>query len=90
MKETKTANTSRPRRGPLVTFIRMHYGTSRAMADELGVTPQTVSNWLRSTPLQMLKHMRPITDSRNLKPVDVTRAVLGQLKHIQQHESRQN
>jgi hypothetical protein len=55
------------------------------MADELGVTPQTVSNWLRTNPLQVLKHMRPITDSRDLKPVDVTTAVLGQLKHIQRH-----
>ena len=67
-----------------MTFIRLNYGTSRALADELGVTPQTVSNWLRSTPLQMLKHMKPITASRDVKPVDVTKAVLGQLHHIQE------
>lgn len=87
MTENKPTNTRRARRGPLVTFIRQHYGTSRAMADDLGVTPQTVSNWLRTNPLQILKHSKAIERSRELRANVITKAALGHLKHLE-HEGR--
>jgi hypothetical protein len=68
--------------GPLVRWIRQHYGNSRSLADALGVTPQTVSNWCTTTPLQVLKHLDTVRRDRGADPQQLTKAALGQLKHI--------
>jgi transcriptional regulator with XRE-family HTH domain len=85
MTATKT-KTRKARTGPLVTFIRTHYGTSRAMAEELGVTPQTVSNWLRTNPLQILKHCKAIEQGRELRASVIVKAALGHAEHLQRNE----
>jgi len=87
MTATKT-KTRQARTGPLVTFIRTHYGTSRAMADELGVTPQTVSNWLRTNPLQILKHCKAIQASRQLRASVIVKAAMAHRQHLESHERK--
>ena len=72
--------------GPLLIFIRKHYKTHRALAKSLGVAPQTISNWLHSTPLQMLKHTDAIRKTTGADVVDLTTACLGQLRHIERKE----
>jgi hypothetical protein len=60
------------------------YGES--VAKSLGVAPQTISNWLHSTPLQMLKHTDAIRKGTGVDVVDLTTACLGQLRHIERRE----
>lgn len=74
------------KRGPLVIFIRKHYGTHRKLAAELNVAPQTISNWLHQTPLLMLKHADTIKRGTGCSVVDLTTACLGQLRHIERIE----
>lgn len=74
------------KRGPLLIFIRKHYRTHRALAESLNVSPQTISNWLHSTPLQMLKHTETIRKGTGVDVVDLTTACLGQLRHIKRIE----
>ena len=74
------------RRGPLFIFIKKHFKTHRALANDLGVAPQTITNWLHSTPLQMLKHTDAIRKSADVTVVELTTACLGQLRHIERKE----
>lgn len=80
----------RPKIGPLARFIRKHYGSNRALAQALDVTPQTVSNYLTRDPLQVLKHLDRMSADLELPAGRITRAALGQQKYIQQnHEGNQ-
>lgn len=46
-------------------FIKKHYGTQKQCAEELGVTEQTVGNWLRRNPRGILKHAKQIVEQKN-------------------------
>jgi predicted transcriptional regulator len=46
-------------------FIKKHYGSQKKCAQELGVTEQTVGNWLRRNPRGILKHARQIVEDKN-------------------------
>ena len=46
-------------------FIKKHYGTQKECAAQLGVTQQTVTNWVRSNPRGILKHAKKIVDEKN-------------------------
>ena len=52
-------------------FIRKHYGTQKQCAQELGVTSNTVSNWLHKNPSGMLKHMRKIVQDKDTTPTEL-------------------
>ena len=52
-------------------YIRKHYGTQKQCAHELGVTSNTVSNWLHKNPSGMLKHMRKIVQDKNTTPTEL-------------------
>ena len=41
-------------------FIKKHYGSNIKMADDLGISNQTVTNWLKSNPRGMLKYLPEI------------------------------
>jgi DNA-binding XRE family transcriptional regulator len=45
----------------LKAMITLCYGSQRAMAEELGVTPQTVTNWMKHDPTPMLRHSAAIS-----------------------------
>ena len=46
-------------------FIKKHYGTNKKCAEELGVTPATVTNWIRRNPRGILKHAAEIVATKN-------------------------
>jgi transcriptional regulator with XRE-family HTH domain len=37
-------------------YIKKHFGSQKQCAEELGVTEQTVSNWMKRNPRGILKH----------------------------------
>lgn len=76
----------RPKVGPLARFIRKHYGSNRALAQALDVTPQTVSNYLTRDPLQVLKHLDRMSKDLDMPAGRIMRATLGQVKHIENNE----
>jgi len=41
-------------------FIKKHYGSNVKLADDLGISNQTVTNWLKSNPRGMLKYLPEI------------------------------
>ena len=41
-------------------FIKKHYGSNIKLADDLGISNQTVTNWLKSNPRGMLKYLPEI------------------------------
>jgi predicted transcriptional regulator len=47
-------------------FIRKHFGSQKALAAELGVTEQTVGNWLRYNPRGILKHAKQIVEENDI------------------------
>ena len=53
-------------RNELPALIVRLYGNQRAMADELGVTAQTVTNWVRKDPAPLLRHAPQITATREV------------------------
>lgn len=78
---TDTKPPTRPRAhrrkvGPLVRFIRKHYGSNRALAQVLEVTPQTVSNYLTRDPLQLLKHLDKLRDDLDITAGPIMRAAM--------------
>ena len=46
-------------------FIKKHWGTYLICASELGVTPATVTNWIRRNPRGILKHAATIVATKN-------------------------
>ena len=47
-------------------FIKKHYGTQKKCAAELGVTEQTVGNWIRKNPRGILKHAPEIVANKDI------------------------
>ena len=41
-------------------FIKKHYGSNIKMAMDLGISNQTVTNWIKSNPRGMLKYLPEI------------------------------
>ena len=41
-------------------FIKKHYGSNVKMAMDLGISNQTVTNWIKSNPRGMLKYLPEI------------------------------
>ena len=46
-------------------FIKKHYGSQKQCAAELGVTEQTVGNWVKRNPRGILKHAKAIIENKN-------------------------
>jgi predicted transcriptional regulator len=49
-------------------FIRKHFGfgSQKALAAELGVTEQTIGNWIRYNPRGILKHAQQIVEENDI------------------------
>jgi hypothetical protein len=41
-------------------FIKKHYGTQLKMSKQLGISNQTVTNWIKTNPRGMLKYIPEI------------------------------
>lgn len=77
--KTRTRN-----HGPLSDLIRRHYGAQTVLAQDLGVTDQTISNWIARTPRAILKHAKTIeTAGRGITIQDLITAVDDHEKHLQ-------
>ncbi|QDP52718.1 MAG: hypothetical protein Unbinned5858contig1004_3 [Prokaryotic dsDNA virus sp.] len=46
-------------------FIKKHYGSQKQCAAELGVTEQTVGNWMKRNPRGFLKYAKEIVNTKN-------------------------
>jgi hypothetical protein len=46
-------------------YIKKHYGSNVRMAKSLGVTNQTVTNWIKNNPRGMLKYLPEIVEECN-------------------------
>ena len=66
-------------------YIKKHYGTNKQFAEELGVTPNTVQNWLKRNPTGILKHMQTIVSQKNTTPTELMSEVYF---HKQQIDSQ--
>lgn len=75
---------NRPNPGPLADLIRNRYGSQAAFADEVGVTRQTVTNWIRHNPRAIMKHADHI--ARRATYADLLRAVESQTAHLRGDE----
>jgi|TARA_R110000803_G_scaffold114900_1_gene183342 DNA-binding XRE family transcriptional regulator len=42
------------------SFIKKHYGTQLRMSKQLGISNQTITNWMKSNPRGMLKYIPEI------------------------------
>lgn len=47
----------------LSVIIRKTYGSQRNLAKQLGVSEQTVTNWVQRNPYAMLKHCNAMRDN---------------------------
>ena len=41
-------------------FIKKHYGSQLRMSEKLGISNQTVTNWMKTNPRGMLKYLPEI------------------------------
>jgi len=46
-------------------YIKKHFGSQKQCAEELGVTEQTVTNWMKRNPRGILKHAKEIVETKN-------------------------
>jgi len=46
-------------------YIKKHWGTNKKCAEELGVTPRTVTNWIKRNPRGSLKNAAEIVATKN-------------------------
>lgn len=60
----------------LKEYIKRMYGTQAKMATALGVTTNTVTNWVRSNPRQMLKHADKIVEQCPTTYTELTSEVM--------------
>lgn len=52
----------------LKSFIKANFKANYRLANELGVTPQTVGTWVTKSPRGALRYMSEITDRANCSP----------------------
>jgi|LauGreDrversion4_2_1035121.scaffolds.fasta_scaffold00323_27 hypothetical protein len=60
----------------LKLMIRSVYGTQARMAEQLGVSAMTVTNWVQRNPLPMLKHTKAISGTGRVTITEVVDVVL--------------
>ena len=63
-------------------FIKKHYGSNVHMAQTLGITNQTVSNWLRNNPRGMLRYLPEIVKTSNITESELVWEVMFREKEL--------
>jgi len=63
-------------------FIKKHYGTQLRMSKQLGVSNQTVTNWMKSNPRGMLKYIPEIVSGVDTTEREVVWEVMFHEKDI--------
>lgn len=65
------------------SYIHKHFGTITACASELGVTTQTVQNWIQRNPRGILKHAPEIIAKKDTTYIQLEGEVLYREHEIQ-------
>lgn len=68
----------------LPAMIVRLYGTQRMMAKELGVTAQTVTNWVKRNPQPMMAHAYEICE-RGITFDDLSEIIRGHARQLHKH-----
>ena len=68
------------------SYIRTHFGTIVKCADELGVTTQTVQNWIQRNPRGILKHAPEIIATKDTTYIQLEGEVLYREHEINELE----
>jgi len=58
------------------SFIKKHFGSQKGCAEELGVTAQTVQNWITKNPRGILRHAPEIIRTKDTTWVQLEGEVL--------------
>jgi len=64
-------------------FIKKHYGTQLSMSKQLGISNQTVTNWMESNPRGMLKYIPEIVSKVDTTEREVVWEVMFQEEILQ-------
>ena len=64
-------------------FIKKHYGTQLRMSEQLGISNQTVTNWMKSNPRGMLKYIPEIVSKVDTTEREVVWEVMFQEEILQ-------
>lgn len=57
-------------------FIKKHYGTQRKMSDELGISNQTITNWIKTNPRGVLRYLPEIVSNIDTTAMEVVWEVM--------------
>ena len=63
-------------------FIKKHYGSQLSMSKKLGITNQTITNWMKTNPREMLKYLPEIVSSADTTEREVVWEVMYHEKTI--------
>lgn len=63
-------------------FIKKHYGTQLKMSEKLGISNQTVTNWMKTNPRGMLKYLPEIVSSVDTTEREVVWEVMYHEKNL--------
>tara|TARA_R110001583_G_scaffold8832_1_gene41742 strand:+ start:2858 stop:3091 length:234 start_codon:yes stop_codon:yes gene_type:complete len=69
----------------LKAMITQIYGSQKAMSVELGVTPQTVTNWMRQDPTPLLKYSAEIAGTGKVSYKELVMIVQEHKNYCIQH-----
>jgi hypothetical protein len=63
-------------------FIKKHFGTQLNMSNSLGISNQTITNWVKTNPRGMLKYIPEIVSSADTTEREVVWEVMFHEKKI--------
>ena len=63
-------------------FIKKHYGSQLSMSKKLGITNQTITNWMKTNPRGMLKYLPEIASSADTTEREVVWEVMYHEKEM--------
>ena len=69
------------------SFIKKHYGTQLRMSKQLGISNQTVTNWMKSNPRGMLKYIPEIVSKVDTTEREIVWEVMFHEKTITDDKS---
>ena len=63
-------------------FIKKHYGTQLKMSEKLGISNQTITNWMKTNPRGMLKYIPEIVSTVDTTEREIVWEVMYHEKNI--------
>ena len=65
-------------------YIRKHFSSQKQCAVELGVTQQTVTNWMKHNPMGILKHVNFIVAKKDTTATELVSEVFHHKELLEQ------